>query len=70
MTMTLGDTGGRSAPARGVPRHALARMIAAREIPARRTVNGYLLGLDDATFAAFGYERKSIERAGRGPFPL
>lgn len=67
---TLGDISGRTAPAWGVPRHALARMIAQREIPARRTANVYLLGIDDASVAAFGYERKALERAGRGPFPL
>ena len=66
----LGDISSRSAPAGGVSRHALARLVATREVRAWRSVNAYLLGLDDATVAAFGYERKSVERAGRGPFPL
>ncbi|MCB1489505.1 MAG: hypothetical protein KDJ88_18855 [Bauldia sp.] len=70
MATTVGEIGGRVAPGRGVVRRVLGRMIAAREERARQTVNAYLLGLDDATLAAFGYDRKAIEDAGRGRFPV
>ncbi len=69
-TMTFGDVRNRTAPPRGILRRALARMIASRESHARRQVNAYLLGLDDATLAALGYDRKTLEDAGRGSLPL
>jgi hypothetical protein len=67
---TPGEIGGRAAPGRGVARRVLARAIAIREAPARQTFNAYLLGLDDATLATFGYDRKALDDAGRGRFPL
>ncbi|MHC5652710.1 hypothetical protein [Stappia sp.] len=45
-------------------RKAMDSMVAARERQARRYVNGYLLSLDDATLAAYGYERAELERQG------
>ena len=69
-TIVAGDIGGRATPGRGVMRRVLGRMISAREERARQSVNAYLLGLDDATLATFGYERKALEEAGRGRFPL
>ena len=63
---TLGDPGFAAAPSRGLFRRALARMMAAREIQARRAVNAYLLGLDDSTLATFGYDRRALEESGRG----
>jgi hypothetical protein len=68
--IVFGDATARVAPSRGILRLALARMIAAREAHAYRAVQAHLLGLDDATLAAFGYDRRSLERAGRGGFPL
>lgn len=69
-TILFGDVTARVAPSRGILRRALARMIAAREQHARRQVHAHLLGLDDTTLAAFGYDRQSLEQAGRGGFPL
>ena len=48
----------------------MERMLTAREERARQTVKAYLLGLDDATLATFGYDRKALEDAGQGRFPL
>ena len=48
----------------------MARTMALREHHARRRVNAYLLGLDDATLATYGYSRSALEQAGRGAFPL
>ncbi len=47
---------------KGVFRRALDRLIAAREHQARRYVNGFLFSLDDATLAAYGYDRAELER--------
>ena len=69
-TRTLGDVGMRATPGRGVQRLVLARLIAALEPQARRMVGAHLLGLGDATLATFGYDRKAMDDAGRGPFPL
>ena len=69
-TTTFGDVRNRTAPPRSILRRALARMIAAGEAQAHRKVSAYLLGLDDASLAALGYDRKVIEAAGRGPLRL
>ena len=69
-TILFGDATARVAPGRGILRRALARMIAAREQQAARQMRAHLLGLDDAALAAFGYDRRSLEQAGRGGFPL
>lgn len=62
-TMTAGfSTGTRSSG--GFVRKTLGRMVAAREAQARRYVNGYLLSLDDATLAAHGYDRATLENEG------
>ncbi len=45
-------------------RKAFDSMVSARERQARRYVNGYLLSLDDATLAAYGYDRNELERQG------
>jgi hypothetical protein len=36
----------------------------------RRTAIAARLGFDDGRLATFGYGRKSVDLAGRGPFPL
>ncbi len=41
-----------------------------RETHGHRRVNAYLLGLDDATLAALGYDRNVLEDAGRGLMPI
>ena len=69
-TTIFGDVACRQAIGRGVMRRALARTMALREHHARRRVNAYLLGLDDATLATYGYARSALEEAGRGAFPL
>lgn len=69
-TNTFGDVRNRTAPPRSVLRRAMATMIAAREAQAHRRVNAYLLGLDNATLAALGYDRKVLEDAGRGVAPI
>jgi hypothetical protein len=68
VTTTFGDVRNRAAPPRSILRRAMARMVAAP--PAHRRVHGYLLGLDDASLAALGYDRKILEFAGRGLSPL
>ncbi len=70
MATTFGDCGGRAGLARGVLRVAVARSIAQRELPSRRRINAFLLGLDDAGLATFASDRRAVEEAGRGPFPL
>jgi hypothetical protein len=70
VTTTFGDVGVRITPGRTVLRRVLGRMLGASDSHARRTVNGSRLGFDDARLATFGYGRKSIDCAGRGPFPL
>ncbi len=56
----IGSTGSR----RGVLRRAFDRMVEAREIQARRYVNGYLMSMDDATLAAHGVDREELVRQG------
>ena len=69
-TTTFGDVRNRTAPPRSILRRAMSNMIATREPQARRRVNAYLLGLDDATLAALGYDRNVLEDAGRGLAPI
>lgn len=54
----------------GALRRAFSRMISAREAQARRAVNGYLLSLDDATLATYGYSRTELERASDNGHPF
>lgn len=54
----------------GAFRRAFERLLVAREIQARRHVNAYLLGLDDATLKSYGYDRASLERSGGGSYIL
>lgn len=56
--------GASGAGSKGLLQKAFSRMITARERQARRYVNGYLLSLDDATLAAYGYDRRELEREG------
>ncbi len=70
VTLTFGDVGGRSSPGRTIMRRFLGRMIGSGDCQIRRTVSGARLGFDDARLAVFGYGRKSVDQAGRGPFPL
>ena len=67
---TLGDSGNRAAPVMGVLPHALARVNAGRETSPRQTARAFMLGLDDATLATFGYDRMAVDHAGRNGFPL
>jgi hypothetical protein len=69
-TSILSDTGCRTIPSRSIPRRVVARMIAVREVPPRRRVNAFLLGLDDAGIAMAACDRRALEEAGRGQFPL
>lgn len=71
MAMTiLEGAGGRSAPAHGVLRPAVARMIVGRVHRSARRVDAGLLGLDDAALATVGSDRRALEQAGWGQFPL
>ena len=70
VTTTFGDVATRAAPGRTVLRRFLGRMIATGDTHVRRTAIGARLGFDDARLAVFGYGRKSVDFAGRGPFPL
>ena len=67
--IVFGDAAARVAPSRGILRRALARMIAAREQQARRQMNAHLLGRDDATLAALGCDRATLEQAARDGYP-
>jgi len=69
-TKTFGDVRSRTAPPRSILRRATAQLVAARETRRQRRVNAHLLGLDDATLAALGYDRNVLEDAGRGVAPL
>ena len=69
-TTTFGDVRNRTAPPRSILRRAMANMIATRGAQAQRRVSAYLLGLDDATLAALGYDRNMLEDAGRGCAPV
>lgn len=64
IAVTSTPTSATRSPARGLFCKALDSMVAARERQARRYVNGYLLSLDDATLAAYGYDRAELERQG------
>ena len=66
----LGDSGSRATPARGAGQYALARVSAGRETPPRQTARAFMLGLDDAMLATFGYDRMAVDHAGRNGFPL
>ena len=67
---TFGDVTSRVLPGRTTMRRFLGRMLGAGDTHVRRTVNGSRLGFDDSRLATFGYGRKSLDCAGRGPFPL
>lgn len=49
---------------KGLFSRAYDRMIEARMREAQRTVNGYLLTLDDQTLAELGHDRAALLRAG------
>ena len=68
---TFGDAGSRVAPAMGaLPIRARpGQCRRARRTP-RQTARAFMLGLDDATLATFGYDRMSVDHAGRAGFPL
>jgi hypothetical protein len=70
MARIPGDGGNRIAPAMGAVRYVLAREITRRETPPRRADRAFMLGLDDATLATFGYGRIAVDFAGRSGFPL
>lgn len=70
VTRILGDGGSRAAPAMGIMRYALAREMAARETRPRQTSRAFILGLDDATLATFGYGRVAVDLAGRSGLPV
>jgi hypothetical protein len=69
-TITLSDFGSVSSRAGGPFRRALARMMTAREMQARRYVNDYLRSFDDATLATYGVDRKTLFKGidGHAPF--
>ncbi len=62
--------GGRPAPAGGVIRPAVARLASVRAPHIDRRVGGARLGLDDAGMATTICDRRALEQAGRGQFPL
>jgi hypothetical protein len=70
MARIPGDGGHRVAPAMGALRYALARETTRRESAPRGGDRAFVLGLDDATLATFGYGRIAVDFAGRGGFPL
>ena len=55
---------------RGFFRNALNAMISAREKQAALYVNNALLGLDDATLKAHGYDRAELTRRSSAAYPF
>jgi hypothetical protein len=68
--MNWGETDVRAVPSRSVPRRSVARLIALRDVPPRRRINSYLVGLDDAGIATAGCDRRALAEACRGQLPL
>ncbi|HVZ14391.1 MAG TPA: hypothetical protein VG894_08030 [Bauldia sp.] len=62
--------GGRPAPAGGVLRPVVARLALVRGPHIDRRVGPARLGLDDAAVATTACDRRALEQAGRGQFPL
>lgn len=50
-------------------RRILDSMMKAREIQAKRYVNGFLVTLDDKTLADLGYKREDLKAEGSASFP-
>ena len=63
-TKALCYAGASRSSSKGFMHRAFSSLVTARERQARRYVNGYLLSLDDATLAAYGYDRAELERQG------
>lgn len=69
-TASFANVPARAAGSSSMFRRAMDRMVSAREKQVNRYVNGYLLTLDDATLAANGYNRKSLEKAESAIYPF
>ncbi len=54
---------------KGAVRRAFDRIVAARELEAKRHINGFLASLDDATLAEYGYDRDDIKGSSTASFP-
>jgi hypothetical protein len=54
----------------GVLRRLFDRVVAARRMQVRRTVNTYLAGLDDATLAELGLNRAELRRSAVFPVSM
>ena len=54
----------------GALRRAVSRPLEPRQENAMRAVYGYLLALDDASLATFGYDRGDLDPAGQAYFPF
>lgn len=51
-------------------RNTFERMMTARELQARRYVNGALLSMDDETLRAAGFNRKDLKAEGAIVYPF
>ena len=71
MAVSMFDhAGGRPAPAGGVLRPRVARIASVRTSHIARRIAAGRLGLDDAGVATTACDRRALEQAGRGQFPL
>ncbi|TWI33651.1 hypothetical protein IQ26_03920 [Mesorhizobium tianshanense] len=52
----------------GFFRSAMNALIESRQREARRYVSGVLLGFDDKTLKAHGYDREELKRTARSPY--
>jgi len=55
---------------RGFFRNAMNALIAAREKQAQAYVNRALLGFDDSTLKAYGYDRAELTRRAGASYPF
>ena len=66
----FGGAGGRTAPARNHQRRTLARLAVIEACDPRAGVRADRVSLDAAAFATAFSDRRALELAGQGSFPL
>jgi hypothetical protein len=66
----VGGAGGKTAPARNHHRRSLARLTAIEACDPRAGIRADRVSLDAASFATAFADRRALELAGQGAFPL
>lgn len=69
-TASFANVPARAAGSNSMFRRAMDRMVSARQKQVNRYVNGYLLTLDDATLAASGFNRETLEKSESAIYPF